>query len=171
MVEPIEPVIDRLIETAAPSSGADLDGFALDADYALFECAAIADRRLRTTDDPRCLVIIEASVSETVADLQEVGRALRIVWARLAYQDFQACTSVRYREATVLRFVTYLARGNLFVTGCLVASGGPYARLVDRFERDFQKLDGSLPRLSELDSLPGRLFRGEPRPPGSGPSC
>ena len=147
----IDSVIDGLMATAAPSSGDNLSGFVLDADHDLFELSSIfTDRRIRITDDPSCLVVIEATVSDSVETIQAVSQALRTLWIGLAYADFQASRTVPYREATVLRFATYMARGNLFVTGRIVAGGGPYSNLAEEFERRFGKLSGPLATLPKL---------------------
>ena len=151
MVELIDAVIDGLIATAHPSSGANLSGFAMDMDHALYMAKELAEFRIRRTDGPRCLLIVEATVADEAERLPDVSRALGRIWTDTAYAGFQASACVRYREATVLRFATHLASANLFVTGRIVAAGGPYTALVDRFERTFRKLSGPLPPLPALD--------------------
>jgi hypothetical protein len=151
VTQPIESVIDRLIEVGSPSSGHDLEGFVADADHAIFMSHALTDSRVRLAGDSRALLAIDTTVSATTEKLQDVSRALRDVWAELAYKSLQASAITWYREATILRFATYAEQFGMFVTGRIVASGGPYAQLVDRFERDFGKLSGPLPSLPTPD--------------------
>ena len=151
VTEPIEHVIDRLIEVGSPSSDTSLEGFVIDADHAIFMSHALTNSRVQITGDLRVLLAIDTTVSATTEKLQDVSRALRDVWAELAYKSFQASTITWYREATILRFATYSEQFGMFVTGRIVASGGPYADLAHRFEQDFGKLHGPLPSLPTRD--------------------
>ncbi|MGB2718033.1 MAG: hypothetical protein WBC51_27850 [Vicinamibacterales bacterium] len=145
----IEAVIQAVRGQGQPSSGDNLAGFAIDADHYVAEGGALVDVDVRTTDRPECLVEVRATVADHVQSLQDVASALREAWTSLAYSDLQATSCGWYREATVLRFVTAMQRPALFVTGRIVARGGPQERLVERFIRDFSALHGQLPHLPE----------------------
>jgi hypothetical protein len=145
----IDAVIEHLLAIAAPSSGENMLGFVIDLDHALFERPDLTEPHIRATDDPRCLVVAETAVGDSVQSLQEIAAALRDVWDGIAYKDFEASSCVWYEEATVLRFATCLERGHLFVTGRIVVSGGPYPMLVESYNRDFGWLRGPLPSLRQ----------------------
>lgn len=146
----IEGVIAAVRANSQPSFGDNLLGFSIDADHYVAESGVLVDVDVRTTRDAECLVDVRATVADHVQSLQEVSSALREAWTPLAYSDLQATSCIWYREATVLRFVTAMHDPGLFVTGRIIARGGPQPRLVERFLKDFGALHGPLPSLPEL---------------------
>jgi len=146
----IESIIDEVLKTGRVSSGDDLTGFVIDTDYALSDQEIFTTIDVQRTDDPRSLVNAKIEVRDGVPAIQEISKAFAAAWQRIAYTEFQACSIVWYREATILRFITTSSRG-LCVTGTFVARSNDYGRLVDQFNRDF----GSI--TSPLRSFPGGL--------------
>ena len=146
-----ESVISEVVSTASASSGDNLTGFVYDAEHYLSENEVLVDVSVRRTAEPRCLLVIDARVTDKATTLQDVASTLREAWVSLAYAEFEASSCAWYREATLLRFVTVMSGPRLFVTGRVIASGGPYDRLVERFVREFGELHGP------LDSVPKTL--------------
>ena len=116
----------------------------MDTNWFLRGCQALDSVELKVSENPKCMIDVTASVCQSVPSLQELSNALREVWNHLLYPDFEASAIFRYREATVLRFVTAIETA-LFVTGQIKVSGVWYPKLADKYERDFH----SLPSIGE----------------------
>ena len=140
----IENLIDQVVSALPPSSGADLSGFTLDLDHALWKKrGTFTSAQIKRSPDPACLVEVTAVVSDSAKSLQEVKKSLLDIWRSTAYTFFQASSCIWYQEATVLRFVCISSSEKFFVSGAITASGGPYERLAKEFEQKF----GPLPSL------------------------
>jgi hypothetical protein len=140
----IERVIEAIASDGYPSSGDSLARFATDAEHHLSKSGMLEDVDVDQTGEAKCLLAIRATVTGRARTLQDVSTALRQAWAALGYSDFQAASCTWYSDATVLRFVTGIASQRTFVTGEIVARGGPYEKLVETFEHDFGDVHGGL---------------------------
>jgi hypothetical protein len=141
----IERVIQLVADNSYPSSGESLITFSTQAQHYLSQSGVLADLEIRQTDDPLCLLAIQAKVTSRAHTLQEVSMTLRQAWSALAYAQLEAASCERYEDGTVLRFVTATKQGGgLFVSGEVIAQGGAYAGLVGRFEHEFGDMHGGL---------------------------
>jgi len=133
----MDDVIARTLAWARPSDGDNLTGFVMDADHA-FESTEMFDSvHVERTGDASRLVVIRLVVGKNVPTLQSVASALREAWSGLAYLGFQASAIERYRDATVMKFVTATDDGGLCVTGEVIAVSAAQERLVAEFEQNF----------------------------------
>jgi hypothetical protein len=137
----IEKITSEIVTTLPPISGADLGGFTEDLRYALWKNRSVlASAQVERTPDPSRLLSVAVTVSDAAASLQDVKQSLLDVWRYCAYTYFQASSCDWYKEATVLRFVSVIARKDHFVSGQIIAGDGPYAQLVEEFEQQFHQL-------------------------------
>jgi hypothetical protein len=139
----IERVIQMLVADGYPSSGDKLAGLSVDAEHYLSQSGILEEVSVRQTGEPECLLAIQATVTSRAQSLQDVSTTLRRAWAALASSAFEASSCAWYQDATVLRFVTVM-KGGVFVSGEVVAQGGPYAQLVEKFEHEFGDMHGGL---------------------------
>jgi hypothetical protein len=79
---------------------------------------------------------ITATATDRFKTLQGISHALARAWQYVAYLDLQAASIVRYRQGTVMRFITASHRG-LCVTGHVTITAPHYDQMVASFERDF----------------------------------
>jgi hypothetical protein len=141
----IERVIQMVSTGSYPSSGEGLARFATDAQHYLSQGGILEDVEVDPTDEPTRLLAIRATVTSRAQTLQDVSRTLRQAWTALAYAEFEASSCEWYEDGTILRFVTAMRQGGgVFVSGEVIAQGGPYAQLVERFEHDFGDMHGGL---------------------------
>jgi hypothetical protein len=139
----IEEIIREWSSRLTLSSGDNLTGFTMDADWALGELERVSDVNVMRSDDP--LSIVNALVTFQVSSLPLISQGLARAWPHFAYPHFSALSIQAYREATVMRFITASSGGTLCVTGTVIATSPNYARLVADFNRDFASLTGPLP--------------------------
>lgn len=142
----IEKVIEELVATLPPPDRSNRLGFHWDLASALERCSALREPSVSVTPDPRRIFDVRATVAQSVPSLQDLARELERVLDVVQYLDFRTSSIVWFREATVARFATSPGAGLYLVTGRIEVSGGPYSRLVERFEYDFDE-DGPLPTL------------------------
>jgi hypothetical protein len=141
----IERIIQIVTTGSYPSAGDTLARFATDASHYLSQSGVLEDIDVQQTDEPLRLFEIRATVSAKARTLQEVSTTLRQAWTALAYTEFEASSCERYEDGTILRFVSAKREGGgQFVTGEIVAQGGPYAQLAERFEHEFGDMHGGL---------------------------
>jgi len=142
----IERVIEMIIAKAYPVPADKLSAFSMEAEHYLSRNGTLEAIEIHQTERPECLLEIRAMVAEKTKTLQEISAALREAWSALASAEFESASTVWYSDATILRFVTAMNRGQgtFYVTGEVVVDRGPYARLVERFEREFGDLHGGL---------------------------
>jgi hypothetical protein len=148
----IERVIDQIASSHRPSTGDDLSGFVHDLDWALEDGEEFESFEVHETSDPRELIRVQAVFKPGAVNIQALGQALDRVWSSVGYQFFRASSLTRYRDATVLRFVTVIGAESFFVAGSLRVTASDYATLVSQFEKDFESL--------------GALISTEPSPNG-----
>jgi hypothetical protein len=144
------PIFEHVIQIVTadryPISGDELARFSVEVKHYLSRSGILGDVFVQETGRPESLLEIQAIVMDRANTLQEVSGALRQAWLAVAYSDFEAATCLWYANGTILRFVTAMdrERGGVYVTGEAIASGGPYERLVERFEHDFGDVHGGL---------------------------
>jgi hypothetical protein len=142
----IERVIQMVSTGAYPLAGEPLARFSEDAQHYLTQGGILDDLFVETTDEPECLLRIEAAVTVRAQTLHDVSRTLRQAWTALAFTEFEAASCDRYSDATLLRFVTAKREsGGVFVTGEVIAKGGAYSDLAERFEHDFGDMRALVP--------------------------
>jgi hypothetical protein len=142
----IERVIQMVSSGTYPLAGEPLAQFTADAQMYLGQGGILDDLFVETTDEPNCLVRVEAVVTPRAQTLHDVSRTLRQAWTALAFTEFEAASCDRYSDATVLRFVTAKREGGgVFVSGEVIAKGGEYPKLAERFEHDFGDMRGLVP--------------------------
>jgi hypothetical protein len=127
------------------SSGDNLTGFMMDADWALGELEAVTDVTVSPSGDP--LSLVNALVTFQVSSLSLISQGLAQAWPSFAYTDFSAVSIQRYVEATVMRFITASSNGTLCVTGTVVATAPNYVRLAADFDREYGSLTERLPNI------------------------
>ena len=133
----IDEVIASVLAKARPSSGGDLDGIVIDADYAFENESTFEEVEIARTTQPECMLEITARAPERMTMLQHISHALREAWQSLAYSDFQATSILWYRQAMIMKFVTSNIEGTLCVTGRVIITAPRYSEMVLAFERDF----------------------------------
>lgn len=143
----IEAVIQQVLASVPPSSGDNLLGFKIDANYYFEAHKAFTKTRVSQTQNPACLLDMRGEVAPHVSSLQEISTALIEVWQSLAYNDFQATACHWYQEATVLRFVTVISDNQFCVTGRMAIAGPHYPKLAQQFDQNF----GLLLHLPSMD--------------------
>ncbi|HYC58592.1 MAG TPA: hypothetical protein VEK79_03420 [Thermoanaerobaculia bacterium] len=142
----IEHVIQTVLSFVRVSGGDDLTGFVIDADHALSGEETFENVEIVSTDRSENLLEITATAPLSMATLQDVAEALKRAWQFMAYPDLQATSITWHREATVMRFVTAGARGQLCVTGRVIITAPHQDKIVKAFEEDFS-FAGRLPSL------------------------
>jgi hypothetical protein len=142
----IERVIEMVSTGAYPLAGEALATFSADAQHYLTQGGILDDVFVETTDEVGCLLRIEASVTSRAQNLHDVSRTLRQAWMALAFAEFEAASCDRYSDGTVLRFVAAKREGGgVFVSGEVIAKGGAYAQLAERYEHDFGDMRALVP--------------------------
>jgi len=142
----IEEIIREWSSRLPRSSGDNLTGFIMDADWALGEIEGAKEVDVNGSDDP--LSMVNALVTFEVSALHLIAQGLASAWPRFAYQDLAVVSIQRYREATVMRFITAASEGKLCVTGTVVATSPNYAHLAAEFDHQFGSLGGKLNSIS-----------------------
>jgi hypothetical protein len=142
----IEEIIREWSSRLPRSSGDNLTGFIMDADWALGEIEGAREVNVNRSDDPHSMV--NALVTFEVSALHLIAQGLANAWPSFAYQELAVVSIQRYLEATVMRFITAASGGKLCVTGTVVATSPNYADLADEFDREFGSLGGKLSSIS-----------------------
>src|SRR3954452_14486223 len=145
----IEEIIREWSSRLPLSSGDNLTGFIMDADWALGAIEGAKEVNVSRSGDP--LSMVNALVTFEVSALHLIAQGLASAWPRFAYQELAVVSIQRYLEATVMRFITAASGGQLCVTGTVVATSPNYAHLAAEFDREFGSLAG------KLSSIAGRL--------------
>jgi hypothetical protein len=115
----IEDVITKTLTWARPSDGDNLLGFEIDAEHAFEETGLFESVSVRTTNDPRRLLVMR----EGGVTLEALAGALTEAWQQyLVYRGFEASAIELHRDRAVMRFVTATPDGDLCVTGEVNAS-------------------------------------------------
>jgi hypothetical protein len=122
-------ILEQAVSSLAQSTGDDLLGFQMDADAVLDGEEHLIDSSVTRTEDPRCRLVLEASLSPEAGSLQQLEDALWRIWRGLAYGELQATSLRRGSERTELRFLTAVPGSGLCVTGVLRIGGPHYQRL------------------------------------------
>lgn len=171
ILDTLEVVIDGIVSSQAPSRGDNLRGFLHDLGELLERSTAFTSHTMSIFEgsdpwgprqglSPSNMVDVQAEVSGDVESLQDLARELQRVWNSVRYSYFEATSLGRHKEATVLRFVTVIERGDVFVSGTITVAGSNYPALTEKSEKGF----GGLPLLSErftrLKPDLGRWVRG-----------
>ena len=125
----IESVIQHVLSRTRPSSGDDLLGFTIDADYFFGECDLLAEATVAETREPSCMLELSAMLRPHVSALHQVRHALADIWQNLHYQHFEATAWTFDPRAVSLRFVTVVSGGQFCVTGRMRVGGPHYERL------------------------------------------
>lgn len=133
----IDDVIASVLAWARLNEGSNLDGFIMDADHAFESTDTFDSVNVEATSDPSRLLLIRVVARETTSTLQEIANAMQTAWSQLVYLGFEASMINRYRDATVMRFVTASNDGHLCVTGEVVATSPNYEALVADYEANF----------------------------------
>ena len=124
----IEHIIRTVLAQTPPSSGDDLLGFQMDAEFEL-ENEVFSNSSVQRTGDPACLLHMEAELARDVGRVQQLHTAMWDLWRVLRYPAFEASHVSFGSDAAVLRFITAVPEARLCVTGRLVVGGEHYARL------------------------------------------
>lgn len=122
--EAMEPTLflttkHRLMAEAHPSTGADLDGMAMDFDAYLWQSPAIDTVDIRRTPDPACLITATChpTPGQSAADLED---ALTQVWlTRLRYPHFEAHILTTTPDHVRLDAITQIAPTGFYVTATI----------------------------------------------------
>jgi hypothetical protein len=124
-----DAVIDQVLQAATVSSGDDLLGFQIDADVTMAEDELLEASSVTESGDPRCRLLMSATLSEQAGTLAQVQRVLQRIWNQTAYSHFSAASIDLGAEHAQLRFVTAAPGLKLCVTGRISISGPHYQRL------------------------------------------
>ena len=141
----IESTIQHISSNFPQSSGDNLLGFRIDTDAALNREKLLHSYELQLRDDPLSMINVTANLAKIVENLADVSRILRDVWSDLAYDHFEASAILRYRDATILRFITVISDESFFVSGTIRVIGDQYPKLAANYEQDWKRVLASAP--------------------------
>jgi hypothetical protein len=148
----IETLIKQIVEKVPPSANGNLEGFITDLDHAFWKAKKVIapPNKFLRTNQPRQLLVVRASIAESVKALPIVFQTIKAVWASVTYRYFEASSLDYYQEALVLRFVTVMSDEELFVSGAIIIEGQKYQKLIIEHESKFGKTVETLPSIKIL---------------------
>ncbi|GAB3884491.1 MULTISPECIES: hypothetical protein [Microbispora] len=114
-------VKQQVMDESFPSSGADLDGMAMDFDAYLWHSPLIREVSVRRTGDTNNLI---AATCWTVpgSSTVEIAAELERIWLQdLSYRHFEAHMITADERAVRLDAVTQIAPDDFYVTAAIVA--------------------------------------------------